>query len=138
MTDVMFFSSGVLALNRCTRNKEYKRLMCIKEVRNGELMLPHHVNSWTIPVDLGIVSRENAKIPKTGTLSSIPDHSCQSTYGISTTRLVFHTYLVYPVVHLRTIRLVFHVSLVYPVVHLSITRLVFQIKILMLSLIVWI
>jgi len=31
-------------------------------------MLPHHVNSWTIPVDLGIVSRESAKIPKTGTL----------------------------------------------------------------------
>ena len=30
-------------------------------------MLPHHVNSWTIPVDLGIVSRESAKIPKTGT-----------------------------------------------------------------------
>ena len=105
-------------------------------------------------MDLGIVSRENAKIPKTGTLSSIPDLSCLSTYGISTTRLVFHTYLVYPVVHLRTIRLVFHISLVYPVVHLrttrllfhtylvypvvhlSITRLVFQIKILMLSLIV--
>jgi len=30
-------------------------------------MLPHHVNSWTIPVDLGIVSRESAKIPKMGT-----------------------------------------------------------------------
>ena len=67
VTDLLFFSSRVLALYRCTRNKEYIRLMCIKEVRNGELMLPHHVNSWTIPVDLDIVSRENAKIPKTGT-----------------------------------------------------------------------
>ena len=27
-------------------------------------MLPHHVNSLTIPVDLGIVFRENAKIPE--------------------------------------------------------------------------
>ena len=45
VTDVLFFSSRVLALYRCTRNKEYKRLMCIKEVCNGELMLPHHVNS---------------------------------------------------------------------------------------------
>ena len=71
VTDLLFFSSRVLALYRCTRNKEYKRLMCIKEVRNGELMLPHHVNSWTIPVDLGIVSRESAKIPKTGTLSPL-------------------------------------------------------------------
>ena len=30
-------------------------------------MLPHYVNSQTIPVDLGIVFRENAKIPETGT-----------------------------------------------------------------------
>ena len=73
VTDVLFFSSRVLALYRCTRNKEYKRLMCIKEVRNGEVMLPHHVNSQIIPVDLGIVFRENAKIPETGTVSSEKD-----------------------------------------------------------------
>ena len=42
--------------------------MRIKEVGNGEVMLPHHVNSQTIPVDLGIVFRENAKIPETGIL----------------------------------------------------------------------
>ena len=45
VTDLLFFSSRVLALYRCTRNKEYKRLMCIKEVRNGEVMLRHQVNS---------------------------------------------------------------------------------------------
>ena len=28
--------------------------MCIKEVRNGEMMLPHHVKSCITPVDLGI------------------------------------------------------------------------------------
>ena len=33
-------------------------------------MLPHHVNSQ-IPVDLGIVFRENAKIPETGTTKLI-------------------------------------------------------------------
>jgi len=33
-------------------------------------MLPHHVNSQ-IPVDLGIVFRENAKIPETGTTNLI-------------------------------------------------------------------
>ena len=36
-------------------------------------MLSHHVNSQIIPVDLGIVFRENAKIPETGTVSSEKD-----------------------------------------------------------------
>ena len=30
-------------------------------------MLPHHVNIWIIPVNLGIVFWEYAKIPETGT-----------------------------------------------------------------------
>ena len=29
--------------------------------------MPHHVNSQSIPVEIGIVFRENAKIPETGT-----------------------------------------------------------------------
>ena len=41
--------------------------MCIKEV-HGQMMLPHHVNSWQIPVDLGIVFWKYANFPETGTL----------------------------------------------------------------------
>jgi len=34
-------------------------------------MLSHYVNSQSIPVEIGIVFRENAKIPETGTTDRV-------------------------------------------------------------------